>query len=679
MPQAMNFPAAATPAKKVLEITSFAGIDLSSAPADVDKRRSPDAPNMIADALGNPVKRPGFSVIQNYDERINGCFAFGNERVIHAGDSLYFKGEKIWEGMADEISSAQIVKDKLYIFDGFEALVFDGNDVHPLGDEAYVPTVLISKNADYAEKETVIKGNGESKEFLLEHEPKEIISLTVGGEEAEYTLSENKVVFNEAPEKDSEIIIKAGFEQEPGGATKEEFNLISRRWKESFLCDTGTEKDFTLSQKNLSEEEVKVLLMDEKGEWQEKRENEDFSVDRENGKISFYEAVNKTPVTGTDNVVIEAAKYFEGYENKINLCRRSITYDSGGASTRIFICGNPEEPNRDFWCMANDPSYWPDTYYSEIASGKSEIIGYSIIEGYLAAHIAPAFDGRSIVLRSWELDDSGNAVFPVIKHLQGEEAFAPKSFVYMEKEPLFITKRGVYAITAEDVSGEKYTQNRSFYINKEFCQKDLKNAYCAKWKQFYVISVSGNIYILDTSQRSYQKGEPLSSYQYECYLWTGIDARTLCEHDGVLYFGDNVGNICKFVEGKYNDNGAPINAYWTIPDFFGDNFWKNKTIRTVAIQAAALPRNEIRLEYREGGFWKVLKEWKGEISYFSWENFSWSDFTWSGNTTPRTISLKTKIKKFDKTAFKIVCDHNDRAFGLYGFALEFTESGRYKK
>ena len=67
--------------------------------------------------------------------------------------------------------------------------------------------------------------------------------------------------------------------------------------------------------------------MNEKGEFEEKTEGTDFSVDRENGKITFFENVLKTPVSGTDNLVIEAAKYFEGYENRINFCRKSIVYD----------------------------------------------------------------------------------------------------------------------------------------------------------------------------------------------------------------------------------------------------------------------------------------------------------------------------------------------------------------
>ena len=69
MPKILNFKAGTEPAKKVLEITSFAGIDLSSSPADVDRRRSPDAPNMMPDSLGTPVKRPGFELFRKFPGR----------------------------------------------------------------------------------------------------------------------------------------------------------------------------------------------------------------------------------------------------------------------------------------------------------------------------------------------------------------------------------------------------------------------------------------------------------------------------------------------------------------------------------------------------------------------------------------------------------------------------------
>ncbi|MBR5872201.1 MAG: hypothetical protein IKZ06_00955, partial [Oscillospiraceae bacterium] len=280
MPELLNLKNITMPSVKKYEITSFAGIDLSSAPADIDKKRSPDAPNMMPDSKGNPIKRTGFFLLKNYGGRINGAFVFKEKMLIHAGDSLFLDGEKIWEGMANEISSAQIIGEKLYIFDGFETLVFDGNDVHPLSDEAYIPTVLISKYADECERETLLFGNGTSTRFILEHEPKEVISLTVGKMSTDYRIENGILIFETAPKDGEEIILRAKYQNEPGGKLKEEFNLISRRWRESFYCDTGTEKDFCLSKNELAEGTVRAWVMDEHGEFIEKIEAEDFFVDR---------------------------------------------------------------------------------------------------------------------------------------------------------------------------------------------------------------------------------------------------------------------------------------------------------------------------------------------------------------------------------------------------------------
>lgn len=683
MPEMLNFGSAPRPVKKVLEITSFAGVDLSSAPADINRKRSPDAPNMIPDSKGNPMKRTGFALFESFEGRINGAFKLGEHRIIHAGDSLFIDGEKKWEGMANEISTGQIIKDALYIFDGFEALVCDGNDAWPLSEKAYIPTVLISKNADFAERETVLKGDGLTKEFTLEHRPLRIISVESTGETASATIDGDRVVFDAAPAEGEEVSVKAYCAQAPGGAIKEEFNLISSRWKESFLCDTGTESVFSLSKEGLSEGAVRAWVMDDSGSWNEKTEDVDFTVDRETGKITFSQPVGRTPIIGTDNLIIEAAKYFEGYEDRINRCRQSITYDAAGTSNRIFLSGNPAEPRRDHWCAAGDPTYWPDTYYSEIGNGGSRILGYSIINNYLATYISEPVDGRAVVIRSAEIDDGGNVSFPIRNHLLGQEAICPRGFIFADREQLFLTARGVYAITTEDISGEKYTQNRSYYINKALIEEELSKAFCAKWKQFFCIAVGGKIYLLDTSQKSYERGEPQTTFQYECYLWTGIDARILWEDGGKLWFGDENGRVFYFTDNVFSDwsdeGEKAIEAHWTFPDFGGDYFFRNKTVRMVAIQAAPYPQNKIQLEYRTGHIWNVLKEWSAKLSFFGWSGLSWENFTWSGNFVYRTITAKVKIKKFDKVGFRVSCNDLNKAFGLYGFALEYTENGRYKK
>ena len=66
----------------------------------------------------------------------------------------------------------------------------------------------------------------------------------------------------------------------------------------------------------------------------------------------------------------------------------------------------------------------------------------------------------------------------------------------------------------------------------------------------------------------------------------------LWEEDETLFFGDEKGRICYFTKDTYSDYSEDgekaIEAFWTFPDFFGDYFFKNKTIKMVAIQAAEL-------------------------------------------------------------------------------------------
>ena len=624
----MQFPViedAPTIRRNVYNIDKFKGIDLSSAPALIDKARSKDAPNMISDIRGKPVKRTGFQLSENYGGKINGRWEIVGHEIIHAGENLFLDGNVICSGLKDEKSTAQIVGERLYIFDGKRPLACDGETASFLDEKAYTPTVFISK------------------------------------------------------------------EPSGGGKSYEDLNLLTGYFTDSFFIseENVATTEFQLSFAGLDSADVKAEVLDENGYWQEKEEGTDFTVDRTTGTVTFGTAPGKGPVAGEDSVKITACKIVEGYSDRISKCNRSIAYNSAATQNRIFVAGNPDSPNMDFWCQANNPFYFPDLDYMSIGEGKCEVVGYSIIEGQLATHIYPSFDGRSIILRNYKIDEDGRATFPIIGVMQGEEAIAPRSFIYMETEPLFITERGVYAITPADIDGRMYTQNRSYYINKALiADEGLANAECAKFRQYYVISLGGKLYLLDTAQRSYQKGEPLSTFQYECYLWTGINANVLWEKDRVLYFGDEDGNVCYFETdtssaGSYEDynvdGNKAIEAYWTFPDFDGNLFWRNKTIRTVALQLAPFPQNKVVLEKSINGIWEALKEWTSKISYFAWNAISWSNFTWSGNSTYRTVTAKVKIKKFDKIGFRVSCNEINKSFGLYGFSVEYTENGRYKK
>ena len=620
----IDFGDAPTIRKNVFLVDAFRGIDLSSAPSSIDNSRSPDAPNMIADLLGKPIKRNGFGLVTKYPGRINGRWELDGHEIIHAGTKFYIDGTQCWAGGNDEKSVVQIIVTNLYIFDGLCALKCDGNDIYPISYDAYVPTVTISRNP----------------------------------------IAENIMA---------------------GGTAFEDVNLIGRKWTERFTVTEAlaAATQFQLSFANLDNNPVTVLVLNQNGGFDEKKEGTDFSVNRETGIITFTVAPGKTPLTGEDNVYITASRDWGDYPDRINLCNKAIAYNSAGTQNRLFVSGSGK--NTDYFSMADKPEYFPDLNYSAIGNENNRIIGYSVVKGLLATHIAPADDGRSIIMRKYSLTEDKRETFPVTDVLQGEEAVSPRSFVYMETEPLFLTERGVYAVTAATVDGAMYTQNRSYYINESLKEKGgIAECEAARWQKYYVIAQGDRLYLLDTSQKSYSRGEPYSSYQYECYLWTGINARILWEDgSGNLCFGDEKGNICKFIPGVYHDysedGNKAIVAYWTIPDMDGNIFWRNKTIRTAAIQAAPFPQNKLRLEYKKNGVWTTLKEWGSKLGFFQWSALSWSNFTWHANAEHKTVTAKIKIKKVDKAGFRVVCDEIDKAFGLYAFSLEYVESGRYKK
>ena len=125
-----------------------------------------------------------------------------------------------------------------------------------------------------------------------------------------------------------------------------------------------------------------------------------------------------------------------------------------GAADRLFLSGNAQYRNYDWYSGMNDPTYWADTAYAVLGTQQSAIVGYSIVNERLATHKDNMEAGRNVIIREGNLMENRPA-FPIVNTLQGEGAIAPRSFAYLVNEPLFLTKLGVFAITAQDVTGEK--------------------------------------------------------------------------------------------------------------------------------------------------------------------------------------------------------------------------------
>ena len=619
-------------------IDEFLGVDFTNSTANIDIRRSPNGQNFIRDVPGKVRKCLGWHTVATYGEtdeedvftgyKINGYHALRGDSsyLIHAGTKLYHGTDIIYTGMNDERSMSWEFNKKLYIIDGKQMLVYyqttSGDTVthhvESASANAYIPTVTISKDPS------------------------------------------------------------------GGGTSYEDLNLLQPGFTEQFLGQAGVTQ-YTLSFDHLDDTEVTAQVLNAQGEWVNKVENTDFTVNRETGVITFTSAPGASPVTGEDNVKITAYRTVTGYADRVNKCQFGTLYGIAGGRDRLFISGNPDYINYDWYSAQYDPTYIADTSYSRLGSDGSAIVGYSVISSNLATHKDEMERDQNIILRTGSLDSDNKVVFKVVNTLQGVGAVAPFSFAYLQTEPLFLTKQGVYAVTAQDITGEKYSQNRSFYLNGKLLEEaNLEKAYACVYKDMYWLCVNNVAYILDGLQAVISdKQEPYSNRQYVAFYRTNVPANVMWVKDEELWFGSPDGHVCKFYTEKYalasyNDDGDPIECIWETPDIDGKLFYKNKTLRYLAIRAEAAVATSVKIYAMNRGLWEFIKEDNIFGRYISFAQLVFSKFSFSSDQTQRICKTKLRIKKVDKFRLKFINDALNEPFGLYNIAMEFVENGNFK-
>ena len=283
-------------------------------------------------------------------------------------------------------------------------------------------------------------------------------------------------------------------------------------------------------------------------------------------------------------------------------------------------------------------------------------------------------------------------VFKLINTLQGEGVLAPYTFGYLQTEPLFLTKAGVYAITEQDITGEKYTQNRSFYLDGKLRKEpNLENAIATVYDNQYILAVNNQLYVLDGLQATRtDKSEPYATRQYAGFYCKDIPASCIWTDDA-LCFGTTDGKVCRFYTDEealasYNDDGKPIYACWETPDLDGQLFYKNKTFRYFAVRLMKAIKTSVRLYSKKLGIWTLnddeawtfIKEQTAIANALNFESVDFDMFTFSVDTSEKVVHTKLRVKKVDKARFRVENDALNEPFGISDIALEYIESGNYK-
>ena len=600
------------------------GADFSTPPALVDKNHSPYCLNLMPDANGNPVKRPGWQTRHRLGGRINGlwhCTINGRDCLLcHSGSEIWLLGDSpkqlvtgITDGVGCGFYATEGGKGGFYILTSGEYLVFDGNTVKDVTEDAYIPLTAIAKTPSGA------------------------------------------------------------------GVSYEDINLISPKRREGFV---GTETDlvYQLGADSIASVD-RVEVMTETGGVKLLEKDTDYTANLTTGSITFVKP-HPTPLAGHDNITVTFAKQVAGYKEKV--CRNTVCTMYGvGGDNRVFVSGNPAEADTDRWSEVQRPSYFPDLNFARIGGGQTAVMGYVKLGGSLGIVKQSNGQDPTLFLRTGYLDDNGRAVFTVKSGVNGAGAVSHRSFALVNDEPLFLSGRGVMAITTNTVTSQQAVAGRSCQLDgRLLAEKSLENAVCCVWKEFYITAVNGNVYLLDTRRGVRGSG---GGTGYEGYFWDNVPATALAAKGTQLWFGTADGRVCCFKETddcaeRYSDDGTAIRAVWSTPVEDEGRIDRFKTISHKGCVATFLPfmASGCKVYYSvDGKPPEQIQDRPLDISPM----FGRVDFArvcFFGGANPREIYFYTRRKRYKRIQLIFENDAVGEGFGLQRIVKRYKLQGYSK-
>lgn len=607
-----NIPAAKS--KSYYNIDSFLGVDFTTSPIEVDKRRSPNAKNIINNDGYNET-RNGYEVVKQFNGKINGIWNIDlpdNEiNLVHSGTKLYKCNtdfsvcEEILTGMNNNRSTGLYIGDYLTIFDGKRAIIYsnteNGYNVSFLDESGYIPTTSVGRDAS---------GGGTDYELINLMSPYRINTF----------LAEEIEVVN-------------------GGEIEKRQQTV-----------------FKLDDTNITSVEL-VEVLNSNGNW-DIIPSTGYQVDLITGQVTFSTAPGESPVLGRDNVSIKYKKILSENYSKINKCSIATLFGYEGNNNRIFASGNPDFPNYDFHCEQEDPTYWPDENFTKI--GTEPIISYSrLSDGTLAVHKKQSDTDCTIYYRKTNLLDNLE-VFPLKDGVKNIGCVSKYCNCNLLNDPLFLSEQGVFAVIGD--SGEKFAQQRSYYVNGKLIKEtNLEEAVAISLLGKYYLAVNNHIYIADSRYLSYPKHSKTEQYQYEWWYWDNIPVRVFFTWNNILFFGTEDGKICKFND-SYEDIEENIESYWETPFLELNSSFFSKTIKTVTLILNPHENCDITFGYE-------LDDGTQDIITKQYHNLE-DDF-------PKTIQEKEKIKKFMFIKFWM-SNNTESKMTFERLIIEYILSGKYR-
>ena len=399
---------------------------------------------------------------------------------VAEGDVLeieYYEGitaaaDTLFDDMNEHKSEYFVFNNLLYVIDGKNYLVYDGEDIMPV--------------VNYGNKHPV-------------YVPTTYINIVPSGENADI------------------------------GKEYEQRNILTPRFRHTFVAD-GTTRDFYMNENNLdSIVSVKVYgaattayttdLVNGKITFTTAPTKPEDTARADGSKYEQGYAGIEITASKTLKTIDGVTNNMSNIAELITKCTLCTTYDG-----RVFCTGNPDYHNYVFFCGRNstgyaDPSYFGILNYVQDGVGMSPITGIMCVSDTLMVLKSDTQQDSAIYFHT-ATDSSLNLmprIYPSVQGLSGLGCTgACCNFL---DDPIFISRLGVEGVGQLKIASERSNEHRSRLIDTKLVNTDLSLVSLEEWGGYLCVLTDGKIFLADSRQR-YQ--DETGAMQYEWYYLENI-------------------------------------------------------------------------------------------------------------------------------------------------------------
>lgn len=595
----MNFEVPKSPSKYTLVLTDFLGADFTSIVPD--KKHSPTMKNVI-NSNGYIENRHGYEQVGNTltGLKINGVWNIDtstNIFIVHAGTKLY-EMDNDFENEVELLTGLNdAISQGLYLENKLH--IFDGKRAMVYGKYNNTWQIKYLDDVGY-------------------------IPTTVIGRKPDGT----------------------------GGAAYEDINLVQSYRINNFLPD-GVATTFKL-ESAFDNEAPTATILNSNGTITSLTVH---SFDNTAGTVTFSSPPPVSPVPGRDSVFVKFKVKNTENISYINKCSIATTFGYDGNNNRIFITGNSDFPNVDWYSDINDGSYFPVSNYTRV--GFEPIQNYLKLNDGTLAIQKKVSDTDSTIYYRKSATYNGQEVFPISSGVKTIGCISKYANANLLNDPLTLTEVGVYGIRGSSYQ-EKFAMERSYYVNKKLLsESNLENATAIVFDNKYYLAINNHVYIADGRYKTRVYAANNSDYEYEWYYWDNVPVRIWFIHNDILHFGTSDGKIVKFNTG-YLDFTTPVDAYYDTGFLDCGIIDTMKTGKQFTVITQVDEDTQFELGYElDDGTTTIINRY-----YYT-------------DTFPKILQEKEKTEKF--MHIKIFIKNNtNKKMSFYQIAMDYVLSGRYR-